>query len=96
MMKSSRSLFPFGQRVTITPAAHEALLKAGESVERYIDRFAQGDWGEVSAEQRASNGSAESTGASVVGVYATSTKASIRIETLADRSRTVIRLVGKV
>ena len=96
MMKSSRSPFPFGQRVTITPAAHDALLQAGESVERYIDRFAQCDWGEVSAGQRASNGAAESTGAPVVGVYATSTEASIQIETLADRSRTVIRLAGKI
>lgn len=96
MRNSSSPNFPFGQRVTITPEALDALQHAGELVEHYIGRFAQRDWGAVSAEQRASNATAESTGAPVVGMYVTSAKALLHIATFADRSRTVVMLAGQV
>lgn len=96
MMRSNKSPFPFGQRVIITPAAHNALTQAGESVERYVQRFATKDWGEVSAEQRTSNDTAESTSSPVLGVYVTSIGTSIQIMTFADRSRTTVMLVGEI
>ena len=56
-------------RLLITPGAQEALAETGESVWTYFARHAQGDWGEVDAEDAAANDEALKDGSRLLSAY---------------------------
>lgn len=56
-------------RLLITPGAQEALAETGESVWTYFARHAQGDWGEVDAEDAAANYEALKDGNRLLSAY---------------------------
>jgi len=46
--------FPLGQ-IVATPAALEAIQEAGQTPDFFLDKHAQGDWGEVDDEDKRAN-----------------------------------------
>jgi hypothetical protein len=56
-------------RLLITPGAQDALAATGESVWTYFARHAQGDWGEVDAEDAAANDEAVKDGSRLLSAY---------------------------
>lgn len=56
-------------RLLITPGAQNSLKKTGESVWTYFARHAQGDWGEVDAEDAALNDEALKDGSRLLSAY---------------------------
>ena len=60
--------FPCG-RLLITPGAQQALAATGENVWTYFARHAQGDWGEVDAEDAAANDEALKDGSRILSAY---------------------------
>jgi hypothetical protein len=75
-----------------TPAALEALQAADEPAIEYIRRHSSGDWGDVPADDAASNDAAVKDGERIQSVYHLSTGVEIWIITEADRSVTTILL----
>ena len=54
-MKSVKPLFPLGQIVS-TPGAMDALARANQQPDHFLNRHATGDWGsELSEEDKAEN-----------------------------------------
>lgn len=78
-------------RLVATPGALEALGKAMAGI-NYVKRHASGDWGEVCAEDAASNDLALVDGSRVLSAYTLPTGVRIWIITEADRSATTILL----
>ena len=56
-------------RLLITPGAQNSLKQTGESVWTYFARHAQGDWGEVDAEDAALNDEALKDGSRLLSAY---------------------------
>lgn len=56
-------------RLLITPGAQKALAETGESVWTYFARHAQGDWGEVDADDAAANDEALKDGSRLLSAY---------------------------
>ena len=53
-MNNSRGLFPLGQ-IVATPAALDALARAGQQPKEFVDRHASGDWGDLDEHDRVEN-----------------------------------------
>jgi len=83
--------FPLGQLVA-TPGALDALNEAVESVWPYIARHNQGDWGDVSQEDKAENELSLRQGFRILSAYTLPGGSKIWIITEADRSATTILL----
>jgi hypothetical protein len=83
--------FPLGSLVA-TPAALEALGRAGQSPAEFLARHARGDWGEVDATDRRLNDAAVKNGERILSAYKTKDGERIWIITEADRSSTCILL----
>jgi len=65
-------MFPLGQ-VVATPGALEVLENAGQSPSEFLDRHAQGDWGEELCEDdRQLNGQSLIDGSRILSAYRTS------------------------
>ena len=79
--------FPLGQ-IVATPGALEALKESGESPLDFIKRHAEGDWGEIDAEDREANEQALMHGARLLSAYRTRKDTKLWIITEADRSAT--------
>jgi hypothetical protein len=78
--------FSLGQ-ILATPGALEAIEQAGQSPAEFLDRHAQGDWGEVGEEDAESNNQALLDGSRLLSVYRTSTGIKLWIITeAADES----------
>lgn len=75
-----------------TPGALSALAEARETALPYLWRHLGGDWGEVDAEDRATNDRAARIGARVISAYTLPTGTRIWIITEADRSATTVLL----
>jgi hypothetical protein len=58
-------------RLMMTPGAMDALRESGESPMDFVDRHANGDWGEVDTEDAEANEDALRTGARLFSVYRT-------------------------
>lgn len=84
-------LFPLGQ-IVATPAALETLAEAAQAPAEFLNRHVQGDWGTVSAEDKALNDEAVKDGSRVLSAYRTKLGMKIWIITEADRSSTCILL----
>jgi hypothetical protein len=91
MIPVNKPLFHLGQTVA-TPAAVEALDKAGQTPWEFVARHVQGDWGEVDAEDRCLNDEAVKDGTRILSAYTLKTGVRLWIITEADRSSTCLLL----
>jgi hypothetical protein len=89
--KHSNQKFRLGQ-VAASPAALKAIDDSGQTPDFFLDRHAQGDWGEVDAEDGRANDEAVVNGDRIVSAYRTLKNVRIWIVTEADRSTTTIIL----
>ena len=62
--------FPLGQ-IVATPAALEAIQKAGQPPDFFLDKHASGDWGEVCDEDKRLNDRALVDGNRLLSAYRT-------------------------
>jgi hypothetical protein len=72
--------FSLGQ-ILATPGALEAIEQAGHAPAEFLDRHAQGDWGEVVEEDAQANNQALIDGSRLLSVYRTAKGAKIWIIT---------------
>jgi len=70
MVDLVRPRFRLGQTVA-TPAALEAIQQAGQSPAEFLDRHVRGDWGNLSADDRALNDEAVQDGSRILSAYVT-------------------------
>ncbi len=84
-------LFQLGH-VVATPGALEILRENGEDPSCYLGRHVTGDWGEISAVDKAANVLALATGERIMSVYRTARRKKFLIITEADRSSTCLLL----
>lgn len=78
--------------VVATPGALRALEEAGQRPEEFLERHADGDWGEVSAADWEENDLSAGQGYRVISAYTLSTGVKIWVITEADRSATTVLL----
>ena|ERR1700722_15051561 len=71
MIAKAQPKFSLGQ-IVATPGALEALRKARQSASEFLQRHAQGDWGEVCEEDRQLNDRALLEGSRILSAYRTS------------------------
>ena len=86
-----KAKFPLGQ-VVATPGALDALENTGQSPVEFLDRHAQGDWGELSEADRQENEFSLLNGFRLLSAYRLNDGTKIWIITEADRSATTILL----
>lgn len=79
-------------QVVATPAALDAFSEAGETPLPYLIRHSSGDWGEVDAEDAASNDDAVLNHYRVLSAYTLSSGVKFWIITEWDRSVTTVLL----
>lgn len=79
-------------KLIATPAAMDALTKAGESHFTFLSRHAKGDWGEVSEGDKQANAEAIDNCDRILSAYTLKDGSKIWIITDADRSATTILL----
>ena len=79
-------------KLVVTPAAAQALESSGSSVEEVLRRHAEGDWGEVSEQEREINERGLSEQFNLVSNYHMTGGQFITVFTKADRSMTMIHL----
>ena len=85
--------FPFSLgRILATPGALEALGKAGQQPQEFLDRHAKGDWGEVDSQDAAENELSLLRGFRLLSSYTTRSGDKLWIITEADRSATTLLL----
>lgn len=85
------ALFPLG-RVVATPGALRALQKAEQEPHEFVDRHANGDWGDVPEDDKRENEFSIQHGFRIFSAYTISAGDRIWIITEADRSATTILL----
>jgi len=85
--------FKLGQ-VVATPAALEKLQEAGQSASEFIDRHVQGDWGDLTEDDRQANNEGIMKGKEdrLLSAYSLKTGVKIWIITEWDRSVTTVLL----
>jgi hypothetical protein len=71
MIATTQPKFSLGQ-IVATPAALEALEKAGQTPTEFLQRHARGDWGDVCDEDRRLNDEALGDGSRLLSAYRTS------------------------
>jgi hypothetical protein len=84
-------LFPLG-RIVATPGALKALEKAKQLPAEFLDRYVNGDWGELDDEDKRENESSVERRFRILSAYTTSAGERIWVVTEADRSSTTILL----
>ena len=91
-MKSVKPLFPLGQIVS-TPGALDALARANQQPDAFLNRHAAGDWGaELSEEDKAENEYSLQHGFRILSSYRTIAGEKLWVITEADRSVTSLIL----
>jgi hypothetical protein len=90
-MVLTRTLFPLG-RVVATAGALEALSDAKQGASVFLEFHQEGEWGEVSSEDKAANMLALVTGERLLSRYRTAKNVRLWVITEADRSSTTILL----
>ena len=86
------TLFPLGQTVG-TPAALAALAKAGLGAADLLSRHENGDWGDVDAEDKATNDRSVSAGHGLVmSTWPMPDGSHVWVITEGDRSATTVLL----
>ncbi|MCH8922255.1 MAG: hypothetical protein IIA67_03780 [Planctomycetes bacterium] len=79
-------------KLVVTPNAAEVMANSGSSSDEVLARHAQGDWGEVSEQEREINERGLSEQFNLVSNYRMSDGQFITVFTKADRSMTMIHL----
>ena len=74
-------------RLLATPGALEALEQAGQNVSEFLSRHLAGDWGVVSADDRAANDESLKEGSRLLSAYILKTEVKIWIITEAVDDR---------
>ena len=90
-MPISETLLPLG-RIVATPGALEALARAGQDAELFLEKHASGDWGQVDEHDRAENDYGLAHGFRILSSYRTAAGDTLWIITEADRSSTCLLL----
>jgi hypothetical protein len=85
------ALFPLGQ-IVATQGALRALQKAEQEPQEFLNKHVNGDWGDVSEEDRQENEFSLKQGFRILSAYTTSAGEHIWVVTEADRSATTILL----
>ena len=83
--------FQLGE-IVATPGARDAMAEAGQSPDFFLDRHANGDWGQVDQEDWQLNDEALKDGTRLLSAYTTLKGVKIWIITEHDRSATTILL----
>jgi hypothetical protein len=83
--------FPLG-RLVATPGALQSLEESGQSPSDFLDRHAQGDWGDVCLEDQQLNDQALIDGSRILSSYKTLRGVKVWVITEADGSSTCILL----
>lgn len=83
--------FKLGQ-VLLTPGADDALNESGESAWTFLLRHLEGDWGDLSAEDKRLNDEAVEDGRRILSAYRTAEGARLWVVTEADRLATTLLL----
>jgi hypothetical protein len=78
--------------VVATPGALEALQEAGQGALEFIRRHVTGDWGDLSAEDKAENELSVREGFRILSAYTLKSGVKIWLISEADRSATTILL----
>ena len=86
--------FPLG-RIVATPGALAALQAAGQQPHEFLVRHVQGDWGNVSDEDRQESELSLREGFRILSAYHTRLGEQLWIISEADRSATTILLPSK-
>jgi len=86
MVDLVRPRFRLGQTVA-TPAALEAIQQARQSPAEFLDRHVRGDWGNLSADDRALNDEAVQDGSRILSAYVTRAGEKIWVITEATDDR---------
>ena len=79
-------------RLGATPAALEAMQRAGQNPLDFLARHVRGDWGEVCEEDRRENEFALQHGFRLLSVYTTQAGEKVWLISEADRSATTLLL----
>ena len=69
-MKADEPLFPLG-RIVATPGAFDALARANQSPQEFLNRHVTGDWGELGDEDKAENNYSLKHGFRILSSYKT-------------------------
>ncbi len=83
--------FPLGQ-VLATPGALDALEDSGQTINDFLDRHVQGDWGELCQEDWRANETALEQGCRLLSAYTTTNGEKLWLITEWDRSATTLLL----
>jgi hypothetical protein len=86
MVDFARPKFSLGRTVA-TPAALGVIAQAGQSPTEFLDRHVRGDWGDLSADDRALNDEAVQDGSRILSAYVTRAGEKIWIITEAADDR---------
>lgn len=79
-------------RVLATPGALRALEKAGQQPQEFLERHANGDWGDVDSQDAKENEISLQRGFRLLSSYTTSAGDRLWLTTEADRSATTLLL----
>jgi hypothetical protein len=90
-LPESQPRFALGQ-VVATPGALAALREANQTPFEWLARHGAGDWGEVSAEDKAENEFSVQQGFRILSAYTLTTGVKLWVLTEADRSYTALLL----
>ena len=88
-LRSAR--FPLGWLLA-TPGALQALEKAGQQPQEFLDRHSKGDWGELDSHDLRENEFSLERGLRLLSSYTTAAGDKLWIITEADRSATTLLL----
>jgi hypothetical protein len=77
-------------KIVLTPGTLEALTRAGQDAEFFVEMHAQGCWGDVAADDQAENERALREGGRLVSLFMTLKGDALLVITEADRSFTTV------
>lgn len=89
--QASTALFALG-RIVATPGALEALERANQQPQQFLDRHAHGDWGDLDSDDAAENQFSLKNGFRLLSSYQTAAGEKLWVVTEADRSVTTVLL----
>ena len=88
-MKADEPLFPLG-RIVATPGALDALTRANQSPQEFLNRHVMGDWGELGEQDKAENNYSLKHGFRILSSYKTAAGEKLWLITESDRSLTTL------
>jgi len=88
-MKADEPLFPLGY-IVATPGALDALARANQSPQEFLNRHVTGDWGELGDEDKAENNYSLKHGFRILSSYKTAAGEKLWLITESDRSLTTL------